>query len=111
MKSNKDKLIKELRKKDKLSDNHIKSEKKFIGSAVFVDEFSEHYVDTRVRMYKKLKRKTSMAIPPDQIQWNLPLRGHVCKDLRGCIVASKTFNLIQKYLGESLQMANKTTVV
>ena len=107
MKSNKDKLIKELGKKDKLFDNYLK----FIGSAVFLDEFSEHYVDARVRIYKKLKRKTSMTIPPDQIQWNLLLRGHVCKDLRGSIVASKTFNLIQKYLGESLQIANKTTVV
>ena len=41
MKSNKDKLIKELGKKDKLSDNHVKSEKKFIGSAVFVDEIKK----------------------------------------------------------------------
>ena len=59
------KLIKELGKKDKLSNNHTKSAKEFIHSVVYAGESSENYVDTRVRIYKNLKRKTSMAIPSD----------------------------------------------
>ena len=59
------KLIKELGKKGKLTDNHMQSAKEFIRSVVYGGEPSENYVDTRVRIYKNLKRKTSMAIPPD----------------------------------------------
>ena len=59
------KLIKELGNKGKLPDNHMQSAKEFIRSAVYAGEPSENYVDTRVRIYKNLKRKTSMAIPPD----------------------------------------------
>ena len=59
------KLIKELGKKGKLPDNHMQSAKEFIRSVVYAGEPLENYVDTRVRIYKNLKRKTSMAIPPD----------------------------------------------
>ena len=59
------KLIKELGKKGKLPGNHMQSAKEFIRSVVYAGEPSENYVDTRVRIYKNLKRKTSMAIPPD----------------------------------------------
>ena len=52
-------------KKDKLSDNHMKSAQEFIRSDVYVGKSPENYVDTRVRIYKNLKIKTSMAIPPD----------------------------------------------
>ena len=46
------KLTKELGKKDKLFDNHMKSTKEFIRSVVYTGESSEPYVDTRVRNYK-----------------------------------------------------------
>ena len=59
------KLTKELGKKDKLFDNHMKSAKEFLHSVVYAGVYSENYVDTRARIYKNLKRKTSMAIPPD----------------------------------------------
>ena len=53
------KLIKELGKKGKSSVNHKKSAKEFIRSVIR----PENYVYTRVRIYKNLKRKPSMAIP------------------------------------------------
>ena len=59
------KLIKERGKKDKLSDNHMESAKEFIRLVVYAGESSESYVDTRVRIYKNLKRKTPITIPPD----------------------------------------------
>ena len=65
---------KELGKKDKLSDNHVKSAKEFIGSVFYAGESSENYVDTRVRTYKNLKRKTSMAIPPDSDSVELAIK-------------------------------------
>ena len=40
----------------------MNSTKEFIRSVVYADESSENYVDTRVRIYNNLKRKTS--IPP-----------------------------------------------
>ena len=43
----------------------MKSAKEFIRSVVYAGESSENYVDTRVRIYKNLKRKTFMAIPLD----------------------------------------------
>ena len=58
-------LINELIKKDKLSDNHMKPTKDFIRSVVYACESSENYLDTRVRIYKNLKRKISMNIPTD----------------------------------------------
>ena len=59
------KLIKELGKKDKLSNNHMKPSKVFISSVVYASESSENYLDTRIKINKNLKRKTSMVIPPD----------------------------------------------
>ena len=38
---------------------------KEIPSVVCAGEFSENYLDTRVRIYKNFKRKTSMTILPD----------------------------------------------
>ena len=58
-------LIKELSKNDKLSDNHMKSAKEFIQSVVYAGESFENYLNTRVWIYKSLKRKTSKIIPPD----------------------------------------------
>ena len=43
----------------------MKSSQEFIRSAVYAGKSPENYVDTRVRIYKNLKIKTSMAIPPD----------------------------------------------
>ena len=72
----------------------MQSAKEFIRSVVYAGESSENYVDTRVRIYKNLKRKTSMAM------WLL--RGHTCKHLHLYVVASKTFKLlIQKDLGRN----------
>ena len=36
-----------------------------ISSVVYASESSENYLDARVKIYKNLKRKTSIAIPPD----------------------------------------------
>ena len=43
----------------------MKSTKNFIRSVVYAAESSKNYVDTRIKIYKNLKRKKSMAIPPD----------------------------------------------
>ena len=43
----------------------MKSTKEFIRSVVYAAESSKNHVDTRIRIYKNLKRKKSMAIPPD----------------------------------------------
>ena len=43
----------------------MKSTKEFIRSVVCAAESSKNYVDTMIRIYKNLKRKKSMAIPPD----------------------------------------------
>ena len=52
----------------------MKSAKEFIRSVVYVAESSENYVDRRVRTYKNLKRKTSMAIPPDKDSVELAIK-------------------------------------
>ena len=46
----------------------MKSSQEFIRSAVYAGKSPENYVDTRVRIYKNLKIKTSMAIPPDLLR-------------------------------------------
>ena len=43
----------------------MKLAKEFIRSVVYAGESLENYVDTKVRIYKNVKRKTSMAILPD----------------------------------------------
>ena len=43
----------------------MKSAKEFMRSVVYAGESSENDLDTKVRIYKNLKRKTSMTIPPD----------------------------------------------
>ena len=43
----------------------MESAKELIRLVVYAGESSESYADTRVRIYKNLKRKTSMTIPPD----------------------------------------------
>ena len=62
------KLIQELGEKDKLSDNHMKSAKEFVRAVVYTGESSENYIDARVRIYKNLNRKTSLAIPSDSVE-------------------------------------------
>ena len=52
----------------------MKSAKEFIRSVVYVAESSENYVDRRFRTYKNLKRKTSMAIPPDKDSLELAIK-------------------------------------
>ena len=59
------KLIQELGEEDKLSDNHMRSAKEFIRAVVYASESSENYIDARVRIYKNLNRKSSLAIPSD----------------------------------------------
>ena len=61
----------------------MKSAKEFIHSVVYAGESVENYLDTGVRIYKKLKRKTSMTIPPDLDSLELaikraPLRTFTC---------------------------------
>ena len=43
----------------------MKSAKEFIRSVFYAGESLENCLDTRVWIYKSLKRKTSMTIPPD----------------------------------------------
>ena len=43
----------------------MKSAEEFMRSVVYASESSENYLHTRVRIYKNLKRKTSMTLPPD----------------------------------------------
>ena len=89
------KLIKELGKKGKLSDNRMKSAKEFIRS---VDESSENY--STLRIYKNLKRRISMAIPPGPDSVELAINRHTYKHLHGYVVVSKTIKLlILKNLG------------
>ena len=43
----------------------MKSAKEFVCSFAYAGESSDNYLDTRVRIYKSLKRKISMTILPD----------------------------------------------
>ena len=43
----------------------MKSAKEFICLVVYAGKSSENYVDKRCRICKNVKRKTSIAIPPD----------------------------------------------
>ena len=52
----------------------MKWAKEFIRSVVYVAESSENYAGRRVRTYKNLKRKTSMAIPPDKDSVELAIK-------------------------------------
>ena len=88
------KLMKKLGKKDNLSDNHLNSAKEFTCSVVYASEFSENYVDTRIRIYKNLK-KTSTAISPDPDSVELAIkRAHLqtFKWLRCCEQSVQTFD-------------------
>ena len=45
---------------------------------VYAGESSENYLDTRVRIYKNLKRRTSMTIPSDPDSEELAIKkGHL----------------------------------
>ena len=58
----------------------MKSAKDFIRSVVYAGESSENQLDTRVRIYKNLKRKTPMAIPPGPDSEELAIkRAHLRK--------------------------------
>ena len=52
----------------------MKSAKEFVCSVVHAGKSSENYVDTRFRICKNLKRKTSLAIPPDPDSVELPIK-------------------------------------
>ena len=58
-------LIKELGKAEIFSAKYIKSAEKFIRSVVYAGEHLENFVDTKTRIYKNLKRKLSMVVPPE----------------------------------------------
>ena len=58
-------LLKDFGKKENICAKTIELAKDFIKSIVYSGRKNESYVDSRVRIYQNLKRKTSMAIPPD----------------------------------------------
>ena len=58
-------LIKELGKAEIFSAKYIKSAEEFIRSVVYAGEHLENFVDTKTKIYKNLKRKLSMVVPPE----------------------------------------------
>ena len=46
----------------------MKSAKEFVRAVVYTGESSENYIDARVRIYKNLNRKASLAIPSDSVE-------------------------------------------
>ena len=78
----------------------MKPAEELTRSFVYAVESSENYVDTRVRIYNNLRRKTSMSIlqDPDSVECAIKrahLQTFTC--LRCCEQNIKT--LIQKNLG------------
>ena len=50
-----------------IEDGDYKQIEEFIRTAVYTGKSNEDYVDTRVRLYKNLKVKSSMPLPPDPL--------------------------------------------
>ena len=61
----------------------MKSAKEFIHSVVYAGESFENYLNTRVWIYKSLKRKTSKIIPPDPDSEELVIKRAHLKYLHG----------------------------
>ena len=59
------KLIQPLGQKKILDEISVESVKEFVRTVVYSGIHGENYVDTRVRLYKNLKSKSSMPLPPD----------------------------------------------
>ena len=58
-------LIESLGNYPKLGQNALNDAREFIRTIVYNGKNNESFVDTRIRLYQQLKKKTSLTIPPD----------------------------------------------
>ena len=58
-------LIENLGASKTLNEDSLEDVKQFIQMNVYSGKENETYVQTRIRLYQKLKEKTSLSIPPD----------------------------------------------
>ena len=70
----------------------MKSAQEFIRSAVYAGKSPENYVDTRVRIYKNLKIKTSMVIPPDPDSVGLAIKKAIANIYMDTLLRAKRSN-------------------
>ena len=59
------KLIENLGKEKKLTADVLDSAKKFIQVCLYRGKLTENYVETRIRLYNRMKTKASCPLPPD----------------------------------------------
>lgn len=59
-------LINAIGREETLSESEVEKIKEFIRTTMYNGKSAESYLETRVRLYKSMKTKTSMSIPPDQ---------------------------------------------
>ena len=70
----------------------MQSAQEFIRSAVNAGKSPENYVDTRVRIYKNLKIKTSMVIPPDPDSVELAIKKAIANIYMDTLLRAKRSN-------------------
>jgi len=58
-------MIEALGKEQQLSDEDFRNIQEFVRSVIYSGKQREEYVDTRIRLYQSLKKKSSMSVPPD----------------------------------------------
>ena len=58
-------LLKSLGVEKELTESSISDVKEFIRSVLYAGQPSERYIDTRIRLYRNLKVKSSLPLPPD----------------------------------------------
>ena len=58
-------MLKTLGQNEVLHEEDIEGVKEFIRTVLYTGKENENYVDTRIRLYENLKRKSSMPLPPD----------------------------------------------
>ena len=58
-------LIKEIGSEPVLADEFVNNTVKFVQTVIYSGFHNESYVETRVRLYKRQKNKSSLHIPPD----------------------------------------------
>ena len=58
-------LVSSLGKEKVVSDSNIENVQKFVQMAMYSGKDKESYVETRVRMYCRMKIKSSLSLPPD----------------------------------------------
>lgn len=58
-------LISEIGNENGVSQENLENARTFVQMVMYSGKYDESYVDTRVRLYKKMKQKSSASLPPD----------------------------------------------